>query len=285
MGGEAAFVSARARAREHAALYSRVVEGRAALERKRDEVRARAAALQKERAGLCERLWEGRRLLASLEEAEGGRPSSASSSASSAVAAGPRPAPPTIDPAKAAEIALRIAAGTFPLPGWQPWMSLDATPADIASHQSEESAATTAKAAQRAADAEADSAARAVARGAAAPMAEEAAPAPAQPQPQQRAPAPAVAAPAPAPAPAPAAIRTGAASVAGGAGAGAAAAAPPAVPFLRALQALPPAARADLLRLFPPGWKPGDPLPANLPDLRALLAKHGVALGGGAGAK
>jgi hypothetical protein len=37
------------------------------------------------------------------------------------------------------------------------------------------------------------------------------------------------------------------------------------------LTALPPALRAQLLSAFPKGWKPGDPLPASLPDIAALL--------------
>lgn len=37
---------------------------------------------------------------------------------------------------------------------------------------------------------------------------------------------------------------------------------------------LPPEGKAELLKYFPPGWKPGNPLPSNLPDPRALLAKY-----------
>lgn len=83
------------------------------------------------------------------------------------------------------------------------------------------------------------------------------------------------AAPAPAPAVAPAASATHPAS--------SPAAAPPAaaMPSLPALLlSLPPAARGELLKLLPPGWKPGDPLPSNLPDPRTLLAKLGIKPGG-----
>jgi len=49
-----------------------------------------------------------------------------------------------------------------------------------------------------------------------------------------------------------------------------AAAAPPRAP-VSLLAALPADKRAALLKLLPPGWKPGDPLPANLPSLASLL--------------
>ena len=49
----------------------------------------------------------------------------------------------------------------------------------------------------------------------------------------------------------------------------------PLPPIMSLITALTPQARAALLALLPPGWRPGQPLPPHLPDLRTLLARVG----------
>jgi hypothetical protein len=42
---------------------------------------------------------------------------------------------------------------------------------------------------------------------------------------------------------------------------------------MQMLRNLPLAVKQQFFRLLPPGWKPGDPLPKNLPSLSAVLAQ------------
>ena len=50
---------------------------------------------------------------------------------------------------------------------------------------------------------------------------------------------------------------------------------PPPSVLLSAMAQLPAEVRRRLISALPPGWRPGDPLPADLPDIRALLMQAG----------
>jgi hypothetical protein len=265
MAGETAFVAARTIAQEQSS--TRYAEYTAIAQRvaeKAKEVHRRTALLQAERTSLVEKLHQARKYVDAFEEGRR-RPT---------------------QPAVVADLAGRISKGLFPLPGWKPGMPLDSTMEDIQAILEKEKQQILSPAAAAApaplvppSISSSSSAAATTTRGGGmevdlatgAPQA----PPPPPPPPSTSSAVSASVQPLPRPStpssgpPPPATSRAAAASSSSSSSSSTA-------DFLAAMQQLPPAARMEILGLFPRGWKPGDPLPAQLPDPRTLLAKYGI---------
>lgn len=264
MAGEAAFVAARASAVAHSDRYAAYLSGKAQVDDKAAQVRQRVAALQEHRSQLSNKLYAGYHILDTMERSR------------------QLPSPPTY--LDVAAIAVRLSRGWVPPVGWRPGMPLDGSPVAAQEPPSSSAAASgagTAMEVEVTAPIPAATVAEPVVLELQPPPRISAPPSPAQPPQATGTLPPSIpAASAAAAAPAPSTTVASATSAAEAAGSRlvppsiAAAAGPTSASGLMSMLAsLPPAARQQLLKLFPPGWRPGDPLPTNLPDPRTILAQ------------